>query len=106
MALASDSSTPAYLGTTTSVTSQPTTSFTPPLGALLVACFANANTTTFQTVPTNTGGAVTWAGAAQITESGNGAASSIWLGTVTTSASMTVTGHLAVAKIDWAFGVV
>lgn len=101
-----DSSTPAYVSTTTGfATSLTTASFTPPLGALLVVAFANANTTSLQTVPTNTGGAITWNGSAKVTEAANSCSSSIWFGTVTTSASLTVTGHVASAS-DWGIGVV
>lgn len=104
MALAIDASTPVIVNTAGAVASLTTASFTPPLGALLVVMFNNAANTNLQTTPTNTGGAVTWAGSAQQTEAANACAASVWLGTVTTSASMTVTAHVT-SSADWGFAV-
>lgn len=109
MALAVDASTPPFLVEAvfggTAISSLTTASFTPPVGALLVVVYGNSFDTSLQTVPTNTGGTVSWDGAAKVTEAANGCASSIWNATVTVSASMTVTLHKAVANTNWCGGV-
>lgn len=102
MALAFDSSTPAPVSNTSgsTITSQTTAAFTPPLGALLVVTAQQGNTAQSMTQPSNTGGAVTWDAAAKV-ELKSPNASAIWFGKVTTSASMTVTINLAVASNYW-----
>jgi hypothetical protein len=108
MALAIDASTPAYKstgngGNTGTLT---TASFTPPLGSLLVVMWAIGSTASQAMVkPTNTGGAVTWDAAVAISEAANGCCAAIWMGTVTTSASMTVTETLGSGLTEWGFGV-
>jgi hypothetical protein len=107
MALAIDTSTPAYTSTTTtSVSSLTSVSFTPPLGALLAVSYANGGGATAMNQPSNTGGAVTWDAAVKVSEVANSAAAATWFGTVTTSASMTVTVTTGLTHKDWGFGVV
>lgn len=107
--LAIDASTPPFLTQVAfggaAVASLTTASFTPPAGALLIVPFGNSANTTLQTAPTNTGGTVAWDATAKVTEAANGCASSIWLGTVTVSASMTVTLHKAATATNWTGGV-
>lgn len=111
MALAIDASTPAYVSTgisSTNVATLTTASFTPPNGALLAVLFSQDNgaVTVTQQKPSNTGGAVTWDAAVKVQQASNSVVNSVWLGTVTTSAAMTVTQTIGTAEIDWGFGVV
>lgn len=105
--IAIDASTPALVTTTTVANTLTTGSFTPPLNAILaVLCADGSNATTFP-APTNAGGGVTWASAAQVALQGNFVKSvSIWLGQVTTSASMTVSEPTTAGSSSWIMGVV
>lgn len=107
MALAIDASTPVFVAATAAAVSTLTTaSFTPPVGALLVVVYANGGQGAAANQPSNTGGAVSWNASAKVSEVANNAAASVWFGTVTSSASMTVTQTLGASDIDWGFGVV
>jgi hypothetical protein len=104
MALAIDTSTPAFVGTTaTAVATLTTASFTPPSGSLLVVTYIACNDSGLQTSPTNTGGTVSWDATAKATNSSAHTGVSIWLGTVTSSAAMTVTANRA-SHNSWGFG--
>lgn len=104
MALAIDASTPAYVSTlNTSVATLTTASFTPPSGALLVVGFVNGFSRTMNQ-PTNSGGTVSWNAAVTITATQNGVAA-LWLGKVTSSASMTVSETPSSASSAWGIGV-
>jgi hypothetical protein len=94
VALAIDASTPAAKGSTTSVTSLASNSFSPPGGALLLVMFANAERASGATSITDSLGThLTYT--KKISEAANSCAAEIWIADVPATApgSMTVTAN-------------
>jgi hypothetical protein len=109
--IAIDASTPPFAWSTPTAATLPTLSFTPPQNAILAVILTNTGDSAANvafTAPTNTGGTVTWNASASVTSYGAGhdPTAAIWLGQVTASAAMTVSGNLASTQSDWGFQVV